>query len=142
MAVKQYRALRDGYVDGRVVKAGETFATDFRELVRDESKPAVHKGSKSRNGEPEILAVYPIKRDKNGEAVTKDGGAPTWAEEITPKEANAQAAANGDFADPVFEDMSKDALVAYCATNSIPFDAKMSKADLVAACHAQTDYKT
>lgn len=142
MAVKQYRALRTGYVDGRVIAEGEVFTTEFKELVRDETKAPVHQGVKGANGDWSTPPVYPIKRDDKGEPVTKDGETPSWAEEIGKKEYNAQAAATGEFADPVFEDMSKEALVAYCATNNIPFDAKATKADLVAACHAQTNYKT
>lgn len=142
MAAKQYRALRAGYVDGRVVNEGEVFVTEFKELVRDESKTPVHAGVRGANGDFSVAPVFPIKRDKDGNAVTKAGETPSWAEEISAKEANAQAAADGVFEDPQFESMSKDALVAYCATNNIPHDPKGSKADLVAAAHAQTDYRT
>lgn len=137
MALKTYRALAKGYVDGKVVGPdidGGVFTTDFRELVREEPKTDREK--------KDPFFIGAIKRNKDGTPVTKDGDAPSWAEELSAKEAKAVAAAGDDFADPVFEDMSKSALQAYCASNNIPFDANASKADLVAACHAQTDYRT
>lgn len=142
MAVKKYIATADGYVDGRVIKAGEAFEADFREVVRDEKATPTVTQKKDIAGNVTRPAVYPIKRDKDGNAVTKDAKPPSWARLADDKEHAAQEAAQGDFADPVFEDMTKDALIAYCASKNIPFDAKMSKAELVAACHAETSYQT
>lgn len=140
MAVKQYRALRTGYVDGRVINEGEVFATEFKELIRDDSKPAVHQGVKDPQGGWTVEPVFPIKRDSKGEAVTKAGETPTWAEEITSKEADAQSAADGSFSDPDLNAMDVSALKAYAATLNVPFDKGSTKADLIAAIGAHKDY--
>jgi hypothetical protein len=141
MAVKQYRALKKGYINGRVIDEGDVFSHEFLDLVRDESKAPVHAGVKNALGEWTVAPVYPIKRDKKGEAVTKVGAAPTWAEEISPKEADAQSAANGEFADPNLEAMDDAALQALAATLKVPFDKKSTRDDLIAAIGAHKDYR-
>lgn len=140
MAVKQYRALRTGYVDGRVIAEGEVFSTEFKELVRDEAKTPVHAGVKGANGDWSVPPVYPIKRDSKGEAVTKDGATPTWAEEIGAKEFDAQSAADGEFSDPDLNAMDVSALKAYAATLNVPFEQGSKKADLIAAIGAHKNY--
>lgn len=140
MAVKQYRALQTGYVGGEVIKEGRVFTADFRELVRDETKPATHAGVKAANGEWAVPPVYPIKRDKNGEAVTRDGETPKWAEEIGAKEFDAQSAADGEFSEPDLMAMDRSALKALAATLKVPFDAKSTEAELRAAIGAHKDY--
>jgi hypothetical protein len=142
MAVKQYRALRTGYVDGRVVKEGEVFSTEFRELVRDESQTPVHQGVKGANGDWSVAPVYPVKRDKDGNAVTKAGATPTWAELISKGEAEAELAAQGDFQDPNLQDMDRAALQALAASKNVPFTKASSKDDLIAAITAHTSYQT
>lgn len=134
-----YIATAVGYVDGRVRQVGEVFTADFREIVREQPEAGDLRRFEEKGGKRPFGA---IKRDEDGNPVLGELKVPSWAEPIDKKAAAAAAAASGDFADPVFEDMSKDALQAYCASNNIPFDAKMSKAELVAACHAQTEYQT
>jgi hypothetical protein len=142
MAVKQYRALRTGYVDGRVVKEGEVFSTEFRELVRDETQAPVHQGVKGANGDWSVAPIYPVKRDKDGNAVTKAGETPTWAELISKGEAEAELAAQGDFQDPNLQDMDRAALQALAASKNVPFTKASSKDDLIAAITAHTSYQT
>lgn len=120
MAVKTYRATAKGYVDGRVIEEGEVFTTEFVELVRDD------KGA--------------IKRDKDGKAETKSADAPSWAVEVSKKEAMAQAAADPDNTDdPNLQEMDKAALQAYAAERNVQFTAGTSKADLITAIQAAAD---
>lgn len=134
-----YRATAVGYYDGKVRNVGEVFPADFREILREEPDEGALKRFEQNGGK---RPFGDIKRDKEGNALRGSVKVPSWAEPVSAKDAAAAEAASGDFADPVFEDMSKAALEAYCATNNIPFDKTMSKADLVAACHAQTNFQT
>lgn len=128
MAAKTYRALRTGYVDGRIIAEGEVFTTEFKELVREDADPANPK------------AVRAIKRDEDGNAVTKAGKCPTWAVEVKAGTANAAVAASGQFPDPDFEAMDKAALQAYAAERNVPFQANTNKADLITAIKAAATY--
>lgn len=94
MTAKKYIALRDGYVDGKVIAEGESFVTDFSEIVRDESgTPIQHE--KKEFGQVVRPAVYPIKRDKDGNAVRGKDKVPSWARPANDVEyAAAQASDN------------------------------------------------
>lgn len=138
--LKNYIATAQGYYDGKVRKPEDgPFLADFREIAREEPNAGDLKRFEEKGGKRPVGA---IKRDKDGNAVRGKLMVPSWAEPIDAKDAAAMDAAAGEFADPVFEEMSREALEAYAATNSIPFTKKMSDDDLVAACHAQTDYRT
>lgn len=131
MAVKTYRALRTGYVDGRIIEEGEVFATEFKEVVREDADPKNPK------------AVRPIKRNKDGTAITKAGDCPSWAVELGKDgqaALNASVAASSDFPDPDFEAMDKAALQAYAAERNVPFQANTSKADLITSIKAAAQY--
>lgn len=131
MAVKTYRALRTGYVDGRVIEEGEVFTTEFKELVREDPDPENPK------------AVRPIKRDTNAVAITKEGKCPSWAVELGKDgqaALNADVAASDRFPDPDFEAMDKAALQAYAAERNVPFQANTNKADLITAIKAAASY--
>lgn len=126
MATKTYRALRQGYVDGRVIDEGEVFTTESVEIVREEPE-----------GDKKIGAIV---RNKDGTAKTKPADAPSWAVEISQKEAIAQAAADPDNTDdPNFDAMSKSALQAYAAERNVVFTASTSKEDLITAIKAAAD---
>lgn len=129
MALKKYIALADGYVDGKVRKAGEAFETDFREVVRE--KPT------EREGKPNLPGA--IKRDKKGEVVTKDAAAPTWVRLADEAEYLASLAADGQVDDPNFEEMDDAALQAYAAERGVPFTAKTKRDDLITGIKAAYD---
>lgn len=73
MAVKKYRALEKGYVNGRIIREGEVFSHEFTKLERDD------KGEIVRN------------QDKTAKTTTKDAE-PSWVEEISDKEFKADKA--------------------------------------------------
>lgn len=126
MAATNYIATADGYIDGRIIKEGEAFTADFRELVR-EGKAGADK-------------ITPIKRGKDGNAVRGKVKVPTWAEPANAAEFAAAQAADGDFAEPNLAEMDDSALQAYAATLKVAFDKKTSREDLIAAIGAHKDY--
>lgn len=133
MAVKTYRALRKGYVDGRVIDEGEVFTTEFLEVQREPST--------QKNGKPVPGA---IKRDKDGNAVMKPAKAPSWAEEVKGKESEvermvADASDDNTSQDPNLEEMDKAALQALAAEKHIQFTKSTSEDDLRTAIRAAPD---
>lgn len=128
MAVKKYIAIADGYTDGRVIKAGEAFQTNFQEVVREESA----KGPKG---------IPAIKRNKDGSPVMRDAKEPPlWARYADEAEYLAAQAADNQVTDPNFDEMTKEALQAYAAERSVPFTAATNKADLITAIKAAKDF--
>lgn len=140
MAVKQYIAIADGYVDGRVIKAGQAFSADFRELVRDEDARPTVPGKKDIAGNVTRPAVFPIKRDDNGNPVTKDAEPPSWARYADKKEYIAAQASDNQVTDPNFDAMGVEALQAYAAERNVPFEKSTKKADLITAIKAAKDF--
>lgn len=136
---QKYIAIADGYYDGRVIKAGEAFVADFREIVRDEDANALVPPKKSPEGKPITNGVYPIKRDKDGNAVRGKIKVPTWAEPADAKEFAAAMAADTLVTDPNLEAMALPGLQAYAAERGVPFEG-LKKADLITAIKAANDF--
>ncbi len=141
MAAKQYIATAKGYVDGRVIQVGEAFTYDFRELVRDESAKPLQLGRKGKDGEWERAPVYPIKRDKEGNAVFKAGEAPSWAEEATKQDYAAAVASDKDASrdDVNLSELSVTELRAHAVGLPIDVTGLKTKEELLAAIAAWND---
>lgn len=133
---QKYLAIADGYANGKVIKAGEAFVADFREIKR---KP--HTFHRARDGEltDRVKTVGDIERDKNGNALYGKIVVPTWAEPADDKEFAAALAADNQIDDPNLEAMALPGLQAYAAERGVPFDG-LSKKDLVTAIKAARDF--
>ena len=141
MAAKTYRALRKGYIDGRLIKEGEVFTAEFKEISREEPDKAALKRWEDKGGPRPVGA---IKRDKNGDAVMVAAkNPPSWAElvgkqsEVEKMVADVQD--DNTSQDPNLEEMDKAALQALAAEKHIQFTKSTSEADLRTAIRAAPD---
>jgi hypothetical protein len=141
MATKTYRALRKGYIDGRLIKEGEVFQYEFKEVAREDPSPAALKRWEANGGARPVGA---IKRDKNGDAVMVPAkNPPSWAELVGKQSEVEKMVADvrddNTSQDPNFDAMDDAALQAYAAERHIQFTKKTSRDDLITAIKAAPD---
>lgn len=142
MAVKTYRALAKGYVDGTVYAEGEVFTTEFREVVREDPPAREMKLFEEGKGK---RPVGPPKKDKDGNVLTVAAKSPpSWAEEVKGKQSALEQAVAGaqddnTSQDPNLEEMDRGALEAFAAERHIQFTKKLSDDDLRTAIRAAAD---